>query len=176
MKSFKQLLESLNQKSKLEKLPDEPGTVSIPDDHIRLYHQTSEQNLDKIKKDGIKFSYARGYEGPTGIYSSTGSIDKDGDIRGFYGKVKDTPTVEFHVPKEEYEKQHTYGILHRDVKPEEIIACHHPWHDHARYMLNDDDVKDNILGGEYDDYIKKYPEDDEHKAMKYIKKLQKKEF
>jgi hypothetical protein len=53
-----------------------------------------------------------------------------------------------------------------DVKPNEIIAIHLPWHDRARYAESDPRVIKSILAGEHDDLLT----DDEYgPSLRYIK-------
>jgi len=136
------------------KLPPEPGTVPIPKGHVRLYHQTSEENLGAIKHQGLKFSKARGFEGPRAIYA---------DEKGFYGKPGDKPTVEFHVHKDRW---HPPFVTGEDVKPHEIIAVHRPWHDRARYAERDPRLIKQIVAGEHDRLLK---DDYYHHTVSYIK-------
>lgn len=119
-------------------LPGEPGSTKVPEGHVRLYHQTAEENLPKIKKHGILLAHAKGIEGPKGVWASE---------HGFYGKPGSKPTVEFHVPKHEWNGT---GVIQRDIHPHEIIATHHPWHSHARYMLSHPDVHAAVKSGEHD--------------------------
>ena len=135
-------------------VPAPPGTVPIPSGHVRLYHQTGEENLDSIAKHGIQFSRARGIEGPRGIYA---------DEHGFYGKPEDRPTVEFHVPLDRWQAPFVVG---KDVAPDEIIAIHRPWHRTVRYIESHPETLKQVLAGEHDDLLK-YPGDGN--AIRYIK-------
>ena len=135
------------------RLPPAPGTAPIPDGDVRLYHQTSEANLGSIKHNGIQLRHARGFEGPKAIYA---------DERGFYGKPGDLATVEFHVPRERWDRPFVVG----DVAPEEIIAVHRPWHRSARYIERNPKLIADILAGKRDDLL------DDHqygKPIRYIK-------
>lgn len=129
-------LESLD----LGELPKAPGTVSIPSGYVRLYHQTSLQNVASIARTGIKLDYAKGYEGPAAIYA---------DEQGFYGKPGDVPTVEFAIPKSRWSRP----FVHGDIDPKDIIAIHLPWHDHARYAEKNPAIIKQILAGEFDDML-----------------------
>lgn len=112
MLNFKSFVQLTEEK---ESVPDKPGSKPIPEGHIRLYHQTSKENAEKIKKEGIKLSSAKGIEGPRGVYSHP---------TGFYGNPQDHHTVEFHVPEEEYHKH--FPTIQRDIHPSEILDVHHP--------------------------------------------------
>lgn len=133
-------------------LPLSPGSTPIPSDHVRLYHQTSEENLEKIRKDGIRLDKAKGIEGPKSVYA---------DEKGFYGSPKKQPTIEFSVPKNRYQPPFVTGT----VEPKNIVAVHYPWHSHARYMEKSPEVRNEVLAGQHDDI------DDPHyqKAIRFIK-------
>jgi hypothetical protein len=137
-------------------IPAKPGTEKIPDGHVRLYHQSSDANIAKIKKHGIKLSHAKGIEGPKGVWANE---------HGFYGKPGDKPTVEFHVPKHEWDGS---GVIRRDIHPHEIIAAHHPWHRHARYMLDNPAVKAKVENGEHDKL--RTMSNDHRRAIDHVKK------
>jgi len=126
-------------------LPPEPDTTPIPEGHVRLYHQTSKENLGSIKRNGLQLSRARGIEGPRGIYA---------DEQGFYGAPGgQMPTVEFSVPKERWDRPFVRVDSMLDqgrVAPENIIAVHYPWHAHARYAENDPEIVKATLAGEHD--------------------------
>ena len=61
MKTFRQMLHEM-KKPRWE-VPAEPGSTPTPEGKIKLYHQTSDKNLTSIRKQGIKLSHAKGYEG-----------------------------------------------------------------------------------------------------------------
>ena len=136
MRQFISLVEAMNWT-----LPPAPGTTPIPDGHVRLYHQTRENNLGAIRRNGIQLSHALGIEGPRAIYA---------DPEGFYGKPTDKPTVEFHVPAERWKPPHVKGNA---VAPNEIIAIHRPWHDLARYMEREPELIRDIIAGQHDNLL-----------------------
>ena len=153
MKTFKKILNELKLKWEV---PKEPGSTPIPPDHVRLYHQTSSQNLSPIRRKGIESRQP--VEGPKGIYA---------DEKGFYGNPEDTPSVEFSVPKSDYRAP----FVHQDVvEPKSIIATHKPWHRTVRYIDDDPEIKQAILRGEHDDLL-----NDPHysKAIRFVKKREK---
>ena len=126
-------------------IPPEPGTTSIPEGHVRLYHQTNERYLRNIRRNGLEARQPT--EGPRGLYA-----DED----GFYGKPEDIPTVEFHVPKEDWDRpfvKTNNSIYAGRVSPENIIAVHHPWHRSARFIENEPQLLDEVLRGEHDDLL-----------------------
>ncbi len=129
-------------------LPPEPGTVPIPPDHVRLFHQTGESAARRIKHRGIQLANARGIEGPKAIYA---------DERGFYFKPGNErqaqATVEFHVHKDRWNPPFVRADSEWDkgmVDPKDIIAVHYNWHSHARYAEKDPRVRENILNGQHD--------------------------
>lgn len=132
-------------------LPAEPGTVPIPQNAVRLYHQTSEEALNSIMKTGLSIDYARGIEGPKGIYASR---------TGFYGKPGTRPTIEFWVDNRSWDDP----FVLQDVPPNQIIAGHLPWHSKARYILDNPDTMRKTLAGEFDDLSGDYV-----RAVEYIK-------
>lgn len=139
-------------KGEFASIPDKPGTVPIPEGHVRLYHQTGEDNVASILKEGLTYSHAKGIEGPKAIYASE---------TGFYGKPGKVPTIEFHVPKDQWEAG---TFVTHDVPPENIIAVHLPWHSQVRYLEDNPASKAQALAGEYDTLTGDYA-----KAVTYIK-------
>ena len=141
-------------------LPPAPGTAPIPMGHVRLFHQTSEDKLGAIKRNGLTLSSAKGIEGPRAIYA---------DEKGFYGEPSRIPTVEFHVPVERWNPPFVRADSELDqgrVAPENIIAIHRPWHAHARYAEADPDLVKGIVAGEHDALLG----DREYgKTIRYIK-------
>lgn len=112
-------------------IPALPGTLPIPDGHVRRFHGTGRSRIDSIKKEGLKYSSAKGVEGPRAIYSfpdyksaeSYAGLDRDDD--------NDTGVVEFHTPVESF-KDHPYAQL-GDVPPEHILGVHEGWHNSYRH-------------------------------------------
>ncbi len=167
MKSYKQFLkeDSSRISQYLSTFPPQPGTSPIPEGHVRLYHQTREENLDKIQKEGIKLSKT---QTPRGGYPEKGIWHH---LKGWYGDPTEYPTVEFSIPKEEYTYDHKElgRPLQRDIKPQEIIAIHKPWHKYAKEYVESPSVMQSIKLGEFDKSLEKYPDDDEMKAVQHIK-------
>jgi hypothetical protein len=128
-------------------LPLAPGLAPIPPGNVRLYHQTSEENLAGIMQNGLELSKAKGIEGPKAIYA---------DEKGFYGDPATHPTVEFSIPKERWNPPFVRAdsVLDQSrVAPSSIIAVHYPWQEHARYAESHPDVKAAILRGEHDSLL-----------------------
>jgi hypothetical protein len=133
-------------------VPAEPGTEPIPDGMVRLYHQTDAKSLDKIAKEGLSIKYAKGIEGPKAIYAGE---------QPFYGSADSRPTVEFYVPKAQWDSP----FVLQDVNPEQIIAAHYPWHKTARYLESEPQSMQSALDGQFDDLT----DEDTVKAVQYIK-------
>jgi len=135
-----------------ETVPKEPGTTPIKEGYVRLYHQTDGDNLRQIEKEGLLLERAKGIEGPKAIYAGE---------TPFYGEVSSRPTLEFQVPKKDWDAP----FVLRNVKPEDFISAHYPWHKHARYLEDKEGIA-NVLSGRFDDID---PNTDSGKAVKYIK-------
>ncbi len=118
-------------------IPAEPGTAPIKPGYIRLYHQTTVDNLMKIKQTGITIANAKGIEGPRAIYAGTS---------GFYGSPTEHPTVEFQISKNMCDPP----FVLQDVPVENIIGGHLPWHNHARYIEEDPELIKEVLDGRFD--------------------------
>ena len=132
-------------------LPAEPGTMPVKDGYVRLYHQTDAANIPSIMQSGISIDHAKGIEGPRAVYASQ---------TGFYGKPGDVPTIEFQVPKDKWDDP----FVLQDVKPSDIIAAHLPWHDKARYLIDNPSSMQEALSGEFDDLTGDYAP-----AVAYVK-------
>ena len=135
----------------VDSIPAAPGTTPVKEDHVRLYHQTNGDSLREIEKHGLLLKHAKGIEGPRAIYAGE---------TPFYGNALLRPTLEFQVPKDQWQPP----FVLRDVKPEDFIAAHYPWHRHARY-LEENNMVANVLSGKYDNVG-----EDEEKAVNYLKR------
>lgn len=140
-----------------DEVPQAPGQSPIPEDHVRLYHQTSVENIPSIMQSGLMFAHAKGYEGPKAIYA---------DEKGFYGKPGQVPTIEFSVHKDRWRYP---PFVQGDVDPKSIIAAHLPWHGTARYIEEDDRLLKDVLSGEHDHLLDDQGSN-EARAINYIKK------
>ena len=139
------------------KIPARAGTTPIPKDHVRLYHQThGDHLLGSLKHKGIILEHARGIEGPRAIYA---------DENGFYRKPHEGATVEFHVHKDRW---HPPFVTGDDVKPDDIIAVHHTWHETARYIEEDPELLQEVIAGKHDGLLEKGT-GKYNKAIRYIK-------
>jgi hypothetical protein len=140
-------------------LPAPPGTIPIPSGHIRLYHQTTEENLQSIEQNGLLYVHAKGIEGPKSIYATK---------TPFYGEATQKPTLEFHIPDNKLWWNPPCFVL-KDVPVDNIIAAHYPWHIHARYILSNPEVLQATLRGENDNIGGDYDI-----AVAYVKLVMKK--
>lgn len=132
-------------------LPAAPGTAEVPEGFVRLYHQTSPEAAKAIKRTGLSIEHAKGIEGPRAIYASQ---------TGFYGDPSKRPTVEFQIPKDKFESP----FVLKDVSPDELTAVHLPWHDKARYILENPKTLEQTLAGQFDNLDGDYAT-----AVRYIK-------
>lgn len=143
-------------KPPLWKVPAAPGSQPIPADHVRLYHQTHKPKLSNIRRSGIQ--PGQPVEGPRGIYA---------DTRGFYGDPRYTPSVEFHVHKDEWRPP----FVHRDqVERDKILATHKDWHETVRYIDADPQLRKEVEDGLHDDLMKPGKSDKFAKAVRFVKK------
>lgn len=123
MITFKQFIENKEELI----LPPEMGTTPIPEGHIRLYHQTSPENIPSIKKHGILASKASMAEGPRTpvIWASK---------KPYYPKSRDIATIEFHVPEEQFGPNY---LRTNHVPPEQFIGIHERWQELAKGLIQD---------------------------------------
>jgi hypothetical protein len=162
MKTYKEYITEL-KKPRYE-LPPEPGTTKVGDDEELLWHQTQDKNVSSIRKKGLEKRTPR--EGPHGLYASP---PKNG--KGFYGTPKDKATIEFKVKKSEYRAP----FVQRNVKPEEIISAHKPWHQKVRDLDSQPKLRADIEkdeGGNYSKLLKNplYKGDETVKAVRFMMK------
>lgn len=121
----------------------EPATAPIKKGYVRVYHQTSLENFEKIKNDGeISISKSTGYlnREPIIIW---GQIIKDINDRGFYGEPKKRFTIEYQVPEDEIDKGN--GGVGRNVISEDILAYHDPRLFNIKDIVDNDDYLNNII-------------------------------
>jgi len=146
MKTFREYITEM--KRPRWEVPAEPGSTPTPKGQVKLYHQTHGRNISSIRKKGIESRQP--VEGPKGIYAS----EPDSKGKGFYGHPNDTPTIEFHTKKKDWNRP----FVHRDkVEPKKIVAAHKPWHSTVRYIDADPDLRRDIetdKDGEYSKMLK----------------------
>ena len=122
------------------RLPPKPGTGRIPPGMMRRFTVTSEKNLQSISMHGLKMSYARGFEGPKGIYSWTNFNDAE-SYAGGAGNMH-AIIVEFWDDPKHY-AAHRF-ITFVDVPPSHIIAIHEGWHDSYHY-IKEHEMRNTIM-------------------------------
>lgn len=146
-----------NMAGAIKKIPLEHGKSVLPDGMVRLYHQSTPDAIESISRDGLRLSKAKGIEGPKAIYA---------DEKGFYGKPDDVPTVEFMVPKDQWQQP----FVLKDVPHNQIIGTHLPWHRQVRYLLDPANKAslDAALAGKLDKR-----DGDTAKAVEYVKEVMK---
>jgi tRNA nucleotidyltransferase/poly(A) polymerase len=134
-------------------IPPEPGSTPIPDGHVRLWHYT-EGDPEAVRQQGLLMNRAKGenYGEPNQIWASARPPE-----------FMTHNVVEFHVPVndprwnfgkyepyinygEGYQMPQDYGrYLHDrgahvtflgDIRPDEIVAVHEPWHHHYHYLMS----------------------------------------
>jgi len=141
------------------KVPEEPGTVSIPGNHVRLYHYTrvtaagdigSYKAAENLRKQGIKLAHARGsrFGEPNQIWSST---RKPGNNKIYveFHVAKDDPRIGGSVTKVTPGGDLTF-MGSDGIKPKDIIAVHEPWHRRYRYIRDRGEMLQKVRDGTFD--------------------------
>src|SRR6185312_2016226 len=175
-----------------DEMPPDPGTASIPEGHVRLWHYTNVRNVDSIREHGLDRSFARGDAGDgdltdpsAGIWASTKRPDDILNDHSHYGAV-----VEFHAhpdeisqnaesPWQAHRKDHTWDndkvqdwasgyhhvIMRGSVPTSDFLGIHEPHHGAARYMRDDDPSLESYQ------WVKEHPADDDAYGP-YVRGLQ----
>lgn len=132
-------------------LPPEPGSTPVPAGMIRAYHYTD--NLDAVRAGGLDVSKARGstYGEPNGIWASTA---KPKDVKNYVEMFVKPSEVGLGGPDlfqkdrvqpelDEFNKgDHDFILNLQQVPPSRFVTVHEPWHDHARYILDEYPIDD----------------------------------
>lgn len=160
------------------KVPEAPNTVSIPSDHIRLFHYTNAP-AEVIRAEGLKLSSARGstYGEPNVIWASTAPPSRYKIFVEFSLSINDErfvlrgagESLERERGAKYYNESNHHLTMYGDIKPEEFIAVHEPWHFTYRYILDDTQATKEALNGEFD-YLLNDKHPDEARAILAIKK------
>ena len=172
MIKLKTLLEGIVEKIEV---PKEPGTVPIPPNHLRLYHYTF-TDPKIIKQQGLKLSAAKGntYGEPNMVWAS---LQQPQNTKTFveFSMAIDDPRFTIFGSKPDIRRgvegykgaSNDFTIL-GDVKPDEFIAIHEPWHHTYRYLIENNMVEE-VLGGKFDDLVNNKNTPNEAKAILAIK-------
>jgi hypothetical protein len=160
----------------MEPMPPEIGTAPIPHGHIRLFHYTR-GNPEIIRKEGLKLSKARGhtYGEPNMIWGSTIPPSLDHNIVEYHVDAYD-PGIS-HVADypgkgtdlEKFQKELRHVCMVRDIKSDEFIGIHEPWHNYYYYIKEHPNVLKDILSGRYDNLVMPGDTTDPRPAIARIK-------
>ena len=118
-------------------LPLPPRSLPIPEGHVRLFHYTNDSAVESIRKNGLIAQ-----EDGAAVADDNVSLiwAMEGAPAGGDEQFNQRPIVEFHVPKEVWEKGAGLGFektaMNLPVPPENILSIHEPWHDVARLLLS----------------------------------------
>ena len=154
----------------------EPGTLPIPEGHVRLYHYTRGKRGedrpagmtedehgtmlgDRLRKGGIDIGKAIGesYGEPSVVWASAAKPD-DGHIYAEFSVARDDSRwgPGFRIDKDadlrEWEKYGRDVFFTGSIKPEEILAMHKPWHDKYLYITEagNEKLREDILAGKHE--------------------------
>ena len=140
-------------------VPAEPGTVSIPPDHIRLYHYTYDNTREaaqRLRNEGIDIEKARGesYGEPNAVWASS-ALPGQNKVFAEFSIARDDPRWAIGKPDEtedlgDYAERRWDVTFLDSISPDEIIAVHEPWHHRYRYMIKDPELIQQAKNGEFD--------------------------
>ena len=150
-------------------IPPPMGETPIPEGMVRFHHYTSEAGAEGIRQHGLLQRYAEesfargGTEAP--INFATAGVAKDERLRqavhveGWADPTARTGNLDIGEhwrggPSAEHaermEKSLNTITFRGDLPAEQIVAVHHPWHSHYRYMMNDERLKQEVVEGQHD--------------------------
>jgi hypothetical protein len=144
-------------------VPPPPGQTPLPPGTFRGFHYTPAENLDSIRRDGLRLDRARGHRAdePDWIwFAGTPHYWSETDS----SKV----LVEVAIPNGTYlANGGPLGnfALAQDVPSSWIIAVHEAWHAHYRYLL---DYAEDVKAGDFDHALDM---PDYRRAIELIKQL-----
>lgn len=156
-------LHKLNAINSADEIPPAPGTVPIPEGHVRLFHYTPTSALPSIREHGLQVSHAKGetYGEPNQIWAAAGVPREDGFHSHNYVEFHADPSkgkdlnigehwghgsLDDHIKHLEGNRSHV--TMRGDVPPENIVAIHEPWHTGYHYLKKDH--AEEVKRGEYD--------------------------
>ena len=122
----KQYLKEHPASKLLNTVPKEVGETPIPKGMERRFHYTRPDRIKGIIKEGLQVKHSNGHlhGDPNGIWSEGEKYKKS------YADM-DRPVIEFYDDPENW-KGLPYSF--KDIPPEQIVAIHHGWHKHYRYI------------------------------------------
>ena len=155
-------------------VPNGTGVLPLPPGHIRLYHYTN-ADPEVIRKEGLKLSMAKGntYGEPNMVWASSVPMTESKNVVEF-STQSDDPSMVLEKPRKEQTPDdwmsgnHHVGF-NRDIKPDEILAIHEPWHKVYRYIKNNHRIINDVVAGQLDDIDEvRYP--NEFRAILEVKR------
>jgi hypothetical protein len=139
-------------------IPEGLGTSKVKDGYVRMYHQTTPENIQSIVKNGLLVSKTRASSESRGVSIADSP---------FYGTNNpNLVTIEVQVPRDKL-KQANGSALQSDIPASDIIAVHEPWHENARYIEKNPETLKEVLNGDMDFMLG--DNSPEAKAIEYIK-------
>ncbi len=138
-------------------VPNAKGSVKLKAGFSRVYHQTTPDNIESIKKNGLLVSKSRTSSESRGVSVSE---------TPFYGNNPELVTVELQVPTEKLKQANGSSLL-EDVPAKNIISVHEPWHEKVRYIEKNKQTLNEVLNGDMDFMLG--DGSSEAKAIEYIK-------
>lgn len=148
-------------------VPAEPGTVSIPSNHVRLYHYTrvdestdaaKNQAAERLRRRGIDIAKARGstYGEPNQVWAST-LIPSEKKVFAEFSVSIDDPRIAIGrnsgMTAQQYMARGWDMTFFQSIKPKELIAVHEPWHFRYRYLMDNPKLVQQVVGGEFDNLL-----------------------
>ena len=137
-------------------VPLSPGTVSIPDDHIRLFHYFPSEEIENIRNNGVDISKAKGesYGEPSVVWAS-GIQPSSSKTFVEFSVPRNDPRILLGKPSEREDikdiRERKWDMTFGDtIFPSEFIAVHEPWHKHYRYIKKDPELIKEVYSGDFD--------------------------
>ena len=161
-----------------EDIPRKPGTSPIPNGNIRFFHYSNirgespndvdwetfvHNRANLIRENGIQISNARGetYGEPNQIWASREAPDNVEQIYVEFSLPPDDPRIGGTIGRrtgtvDEIQNDRSDATFTGSIEPGEVVAVHEPWHNRARYIIEDNPgLHKDVIGGEYDYLLEK---------------------
>lgn len=137
-------------------IPPERGTSKLKQGYVRVYHQTSPENIESIRRTGLLVEKSR----PSSESRGVSVADTP-----FYGNNPNLVTIELQIPAGI--RAQSQGLaLQQDIPAGDILAIHEPWHEKVRYIQKNPVTLKEVINGDLDYLVS----DEEYgRAIKYIK-------